>query len=38
MSVVIDDTTASVLAHGAPSPALEVQTALLAALHSTPAV
>ena len=38
MSVVIDSATASVLAHGAPSPALEVQTGLLAALHSTPAV
>lgn len=38
MSVVIDDTSASVLAHGAPSPALDTQTGLLAALHSTPAV
>ncbi|GAB6919554.1 AAA family ATPase [Rhodococcus erythropolis] len=38
MSVVIDSASASVLAQGAPSSALEVQTGLLAALHSTPAV
>lgn len=38
MSVVIDSASASVLAHGALSPALDTQTGLLTALHSTPAV